>query len=86
MSTTADYILDAMNAAGWPLEGMEVAIGISEQVGLDALQGELRDRAQRACDGWRGCLVQQGEGHGALCEPCPLTTTRDAHSDEMEGR
>lgn len=84
MSRTSDLLIAALEGAGWPLEGMELAIEIGEQVGYERLEDELRDRAERACSGFTGCLVAFGEGRGALCDPCPLTTLRDANSDECE--
>lgn len=85
MGATKHALMSAMEHAGWPMEGTEVAMQVLENVGWADLADELCDRSERACDGWRGCLVEAGDGRGALCEPCPLTTLRDVHSDEFEG-
>lgn len=84
MSRTSDFLIGALESAGWPLEGMELAIEIGEQVGYQRLEAELRDRAERACSGFTGCLVAFGDHRGVLCNPCPLTDLRDANSDECE--
>lgn len=85
MGCTSDFLVTCMQHAEWPPESMELVIEIGEQVGYADLADELCDRAERACDGWQGCLRSHGDGRGVLCEPCPLTTKRDASSDEVEG-
>lgn len=88
MSRTADHLIACTQEAGWPIEGMDVVLLVVEQIRTvdhDAVVSALLDRSSRACDEWRACLIAASDGRGFICHCCPLTTLRDAHSDEIEG-
>lgn len=85
MSRTSEFLINCMTHAEWPYEGMELVMDIGEEVGYENLADELCSRAGRACDGWNVCIVEASDGRRTLCDPCPLTTLRDANSAECEG-